>query len=171
MKILITGSDGLVGWHTRCFFHRHNQINVIECNRDQFADNRYLSEALSSCDAVIHLAGANRGEPEVVAQTNRDLAKRLTDTLTSSGATPHLLFSNSTHVDLASPYGKSKRDCGTLFRQWAEASGSCFTDFILPHIFGEHGKPFYNSVVSTFSHQLVVGENPTIQSDLSLIHI
>ena len=43
---------------------------------------------------------------------------------------------------------------------------------ILPHIFGEHGKPFYNSVVSTFCHQLATGETPKIDRDgqLNLLH-
>jgi UDP-2-acetamido-2,6-beta-L-arabino-hexul-4-ose reductase len=42
----------------------------------------------------------------------------------------------------------------------------------LPNIFGEHGRPFYNSVVATFSHQLAHSESPTIMDDreIPLLH-
>ena len=43
---------------------------------------------------------------------------------------------------------------------------------MLPHVFGEGGKPFYNSVVSTFCHQLSCREEPEINvdGDLELLH-
>jgi UDP-2-acetamido-2,6-beta-L-arabino-hexul-4-ose reductase len=46
------------------------------------------------------------------------------------------------------------------------------TVLVLPHIFGEGGRPFYNSVVSTFCHQVATGEKPVIDFDgeLKLIH-
>jgi UDP-2-acetamido-2,6-beta-L-arabino-hexul-4-ose reductase len=172
MKILITGSDGMIGWHTRCFFHRSKEATFIPCNREQFADDIYLANAVASCDAVIHLAGANRGEPGIVAQTNCHLANRLVQILKSTRAKPHVLFSNSTHVDSNTPYGESKRECGDRFRKWAGDCSASFTDLVLPHIFGEHGKPFYNSVVSTFACQLVRGDKPAVLSDgdLCLLH-
>ncbi|MCS7469423.1 NAD-dependent epimerase/dehydratase family protein [Stieleria sp. ICT_E10.1] len=172
MNLLITGSDGLVGWHTRCLVHRLDGVQFIPCNRQQFADDVYLDAALTKADAVIHLAGANRGEPNEVAQTNRDLAKRLVDRLAATSETLHVLFSNSIHSDRDTPYGQSKRDAAETLRQWADQSGACFTNLVLPHIFGEHGRPFYNSVVSTFAHQLVAGESPQIREDgeLELIH-
>jgi UDP-2-acetamido-2,6-beta-L-arabino-hexul-4-ose reductase len=39
-------------------------------------------------------------------------------------------------------------------------------------VFGERGKPFYNSVVATFCHQLAVGATPTVLNDaqLHLVH-
>ncbi len=36
---------------------------------------------------------------------------------------------------------------------------------IIPNVFGPFGKPFYNSVVATFAHQVSKGEVPTIQID------
>ena len=43
---------------------------------------------------------------------------------------------------------------------------------MLPHVFGEHSKPFYNTVVATFAHQLVTGDTPKIETDgeLNLLH-
>jgi UDP-2-acetamido-2,6-beta-L-arabino-hexul-4-ose reductase len=50
--------------------------------------------------------------------------------------------------------------------------GASFTDVLLPNIFGEHGVPFYNSVVATFCHQLANGGSPQIHVDreLPLLH-
>ena len=47
-----------------------------------------------------------------------------------------------------------------------------FCNLVLPHVFGELGKPFYNSVVSTFASQIVNGESPTVtgDGDLNLLH-
>ena len=43
---------------------------------------------------------------------------------------------------------------------------------VLPHVFGEFGRPFHNSVVSTFSYQLARGETPKVTQDkeLELLH-
>ena len=92
--------------------------------------------------------------------------------LESASKTPHVIYSNSTHSTGDTLYGKSKRAGAEAIRDWADRSGGTFTDMILPHIFGEHGRPFYNSVVSTFTHQLVHAESPTIHADgdLELLH-
>jgi UDP-2-acetamido-2,6-beta-L-arabino-hexul-4-ose reductase len=57
-------------------------------------------------------------------------------------------------------------------RKWAERHRVSFANLIIPHVFGEFGKPFYNSVVSTFCHQLATGDNLNIVDDgpLELIH-
>ena len=48
-----------------------------------------------------------------------------------------------------------------------------FTGMIIPNVFGPFGNPYYNSVVATFSHQLVHNELPNIETDgnLKLIYI
>jgi len=45
-------------------------------------------------------------------------------------------------------------------------------DVRLPNLFGEHGRPHYNSVVATFCHQLATGGAPVIEHDreLPLLH-
>ena len=57
--------------------------------------------------------------------------------------------------------------------EWAKKNSSGFTGLIIPNVFGPFGKPFYNSVISTFSYQLVNNEIPTIEVDaeLKLIYI
>jgi UDP-2-acetamido-2,6-beta-L-arabino-hexul-4-ose reductase len=44
---------------------------------------------------------------------------------------------------------------------------------LIPNVFGPFGKPFYNSVISTFCHQLTHGETPRVDVDatLNLIYV
>jgi UDP-2-acetamido-2,6-beta-L-arabino-hexul-4-ose reductase len=110
------------------------------------------------CDAVVHFAGMNRGDDQVLYATNLALTRTLLEACAAAGARPHLVFSSSTHVERETAYGRSKRACGQLMGEWAARNGARFTELILPHVFGEGGLPFYNSVVSTFCHQLARGE-------------
>ena len=170
--ILVTGSDGLIGWHFRSFLLTKPDVTVIACNRAQFNDDDYLKNAIEKSDVIVHLAGMNRGDEDEIAQTNVALADRIIEFCGTSSRTPHIIFSSSTHADGDSKYGVSKRTAAEHFAKFASAAGGSFCNLILPHVFGEHGKPFYNSVVSTFCHQLASGETPEIQGDgqLNLLH-
>lgn len=114
----------------------------------------------------------NRGEDELVEQTNIALAKELCDALTRCDHKPNLVFSSSTHSLGDTAYGRSKKEASTILGEWARGAGSAFANLILPHVFGERGRPFYNSVVSTFCHQLAISETPEIHQDgsLELLH-
>ncbi len=171
-SILVTGSDGLLGWHLRCFLSTLKDVKVVPCNRAQFNDGDYLRTAVEHADVVVHLAGMNRGDEQEVARTNIALADHLIGALTSCQVKPHVLFSSSTHADGETSYGVSKRTAHEHLAAWADRSGAPYCNLILPHIFGEHGKPFYNSVVSTFAFQLAQGLTPEVKSDgqLSLLH-
>lgn len=182
IKIAITGSEGLIGWHLRVFlFTKANNsygsaesipMEVVGCNRSQFNDDEYLSSAVGNADVVVHLAGMNRGDEDMIAKVNVELAERLAQFLKKTNSTPQVIYSSSTHADGNSRYGVSKRTAGERLAQWAAETGGKFCNLILPHVFGEHGKPFYNSVVSTFAHQLANGETPHIDNDgqLCLLH-
>lgn len=171
-KLVITGAEGLVGWHLRCFYHQREDVEVVPLGRAAFEDDAGLDAALANCDAVVHLAGLNRGDPEEVAAGNIAITERLIAALEKTAATPQVVFSSSTQADKGTSYGKSKQACSEMLAKWSANCGGTFTNLILPHIFGEHGKPFYNSVVSTFCHQLATGDTPGIDNDseLCLLH-
>jgi len=84
---------------------------------------------------------------------------------------PHLLFASSTHIERDTAYGASKRQVTELLRNWSQRSGARFTNVILPGVFGEGGKPFYNSVVSTFCAQLAQGQTPSVNADAQVEQI
>ena len=171
-RVGITGSGGLIGWHLRCFLRTQPGVEAIACDRAQFADDGYLRDFVDRCDAIVHLAGINRGDDAELAVTNVALARRLVEAADATSSRPHLVYSSTTHVERDTPYGRSKKEAGDLLREWAERTGASCTVLVLPHVFGEGGRPFYNSVVSTFCHQLANDLEPTVQGNgqLELLH-
>lgn len=165
MRIGITGARGLLGTHIHAYLCGQSDTTVIATNREVFSSPAATQAFVGNCDAVIHLAGMNRGNDADVAATNIHLCEQLVAALEATQARPHLLFSSSTHIERDTAYGTSKRQSAELLRRWAERSGARFTNVILPGVFGEGGKPFYNSVVSTFCAQLAQGETPDVNAD------
>jgi len=168
----ITGASGLLGWHIACAI-RAAGIDEVRCaSRSEFVDPDRLDRFVRGCDVVVHLAGVNRGEPILVEEANVAIARDLVAALERTGAHPVLIFANSTHRDLDTPYGRSKRGAADLFEQWSEHHDAPFVDLVLPNVFGELGRPFANSVVSTFCYQLAHGTEPTVIEDreIELIH-
>jgi len=174
MRIGITGADGLIGWHQRAYLKTVGDAHEVRlANRETFSHAAQLAEFVRDLDAIIHLAGMNRGVDVEIEATNTVLAGDLVTACEQTGARPFLVFANSTHQDRATAYGRGKRAGADIFRRWAERSGTGFANLIMPHVFGEFGKPFYNSVVSTFCYQLARNESPQIiaDGDLELLHV
>lgn len=172
IRIGITGAHGLIGWHARCAYLQEKDIRAIPAGRAEFESAESLQAFVAQCDAIVHFAGMNRGEEEEVYAVNLKLAQDLVAACKAAQVKPHILFSNSTHSLGESRYGASKRDAAEAFGTWAELVGARFTNLILPHVFGEHGRPFYNSVVHTFCSQIAKKEKPEIHidGDLELLH-
>ncbi len=170
--IVVTGACGFLGWHVRAYFHSRPEFKIIEIDRTAFNASDRLDDAICQADAVIHLAGMNRGEEQEIEQVNVGLTRRLIDTCLKGGVRPQVLLADSTHRERDTAYGRSKRRSAELLTKWALETGGAFTDLVLPNVYGEGGRPFYNSVVSTFCHQLACGEMPSIIQDgqLELVH-
>jgi UDP-2-acetamido-2,6-beta-L-arabino-hexul-4-ose reductase len=167
----VTGSYGMLGWHVCGFLRTLPDVQLRIANRETFSTAKSLAEFAGRCDVVLHLAGMNRGDASEVAQTNIRLTQELITALKAVDSRAHVLFSSSTHIDRDTEYGASKRKCTALLEAWALQSSGKFTNLVFPNIFGERGKPFYNSVVSTFCHQVALGEMPVIQQDAELEQI
>ncbi len=172
MKIGITGANGQIGWHLRCYLYAQKEENIALAGRETFADPSALDRFVADLDILIHLAGVNRGTDEDVDTQNRYLADQLIASLKRTGACPHLVFSSAIQQDRHVVYNRAKGYCAEQFTRWAGSTRGGFTNVILPHVFGEHGRPFYNSVVHTFCHQLAHNESPAVQQDatLHLVH-
>ncbi len=174
MKIGITGADGLIAWHQRAYLKAIDGGHEVRlASRATFRQPESLAEFVDGLDAIIHLAGMNRGEDAEIEATNAALARDLVAACSRCGSRPLVVYANSTHQDRDTAYGRGKRAAANTFRLWAEQSGAGFANLILPHVFGEFGKPFYNSVVSTFCYQLARNETPQIitDGDLELLHV
>jgi UDP-2-acetamido-2,6-beta-L-arabino-hexul-4-ose reductase len=172
VKVGVTGIDGFLGWHLRVYLHGDPDVTVIGANRGTFADHDQLAKFVGGCDAIVHLAGMNRGEDAEIERTNANLAELLIAACERQKCRPHILFASSAHINRDTVYGRSKRDVAEKFSRWAERSGCRFTNLILPNVFGECGRPFYNSAVSTFCYQLANDQKPEILKDVEyeIIH-
>ena len=181
-RVAITGGAGFLGWHLRCAIRMRGWPEPVVVERACFDDPARLRDALAGVEVVVHLAGINRGPEAEVEAGNPRLARLLVEALQATAAGRsrlHLLFSNSTHgrdpsVPAASltPYGRSKREANAILGEWAATTGARYTDIRFPHLFGEHGRPFYNSAVATFCYQLATGDTPKIivDSEVELLH-
>lgn len=162
---------GLLGTHARVHLHALGQLHdTVLATRDTFASEAALDRYVAGLDGVLHFAGINRGDD--VESGNIRIAEQLIQALRRTGATPPLAYANSVHHTLDTSYGKGKRRAGELLEMWGKDSGARVGNFVLPHVFGEFGKPFYNSVVSTFCHQMARKDVPRIDNDgqLELLH-
>lgn len=178
MKIVITGARGLIGHHAAVRLHAENcaarfrslpePYDLVLLGHADFDNDAALDAALRDCKLVLHFAGVNRASDADVATGNPDIARRLVAACAAAGATPHIVYANSTHAAQDSVYGNSKRIAGATIA----ASGLRYTDLILPHIFGEGARPDYNNVTATFIKRIIDGEKPEINeaAQVQLLH-
>lgn len=168
MRVVVTGADGFLGWHTRVRMHATTDWDVVDVTQDGWDD---LASLLEGADAVVHLAGVNRGSDAEVEDGNIRLARELGGAIRHRGLAPVVVYANSTQAGNGSPYGRGKEMASSILEQTARDVGGRFVDVTFPNLFGEHGRPHYNSFVATFVHQVVADEMPTVADrDVELLH-
>jgi UDP-2-acetamido-2,6-beta-L-arabino-hexul-4-ose reductase len=175
IKVGVTGSNGFIGWHLCQTLKLYSdKFELVEFKRCWFDTSLILDNFVTKCDIIVHLAGLNRHSDErIIYETNIQLAKKLVNAFNRTKFKGHLLFSSSTQEEKNNIFGNSKKEARTIFSNWAKDNGTNFKGLIIPNVYGAFGVPFYNSVVATFSHQLVNNESPRIETDatLNLIYI
>ena len=176
-RIVITGAGGLLGWHaytrlyaSNCadaFAGRDVGYDIVPLSHEQFQNDEDLDRAVRGADAVLHFAGVNRAEDSVIARENPAIAQRLLDSMHRSGCRAHVAYSNSTHSAADTVYGLSKRQAADVLKE-----NVSLTNIILPHIYGEGAKPFYNNVTATLIDQIIHEKEVEINPDgvVSLLH-
>ena len=107
IKVGITGQAGFVGTHLFNYLSLDKDHFSLLPFEDQFFDDpAILSDWVSKCDAIVHLAALNRhNDPEEIYVTNLRLVESLISALESSGSKAHVLFSSSTQEMHDNPYG------------------------------------------------------------------
>ena len=172
LTVAITGASGFVGRHT-CLALEQGGCTVVPLGREQLADPQTLARQIAGCDAVVHLAGCNRGPDAKVAETNVNLAWSIVWACEAARVSPRIVYAGSTQEETANVYGRSKREAGEVLMDWARRQETIATSLTIPNVFGPGCRPFYNSVTATFCHMLARGEEPQIQvdKDLELIFV
>jgi UDP-2-acetamido-2,6-beta-L-arabino-hexul-4-ose reductase len=174
-KIGITGQSGFVGTHLFNSLSLYPDKFVCIPFEDAFFQNELLLQNfVSQCDVVVHLAAINRhNDPEELYNGNIKLVQQIVNSCELTDSRPHIIFSSSTQEERDNNYGKSKKEGRRLLEQWAQRNNARFTGLIIPNVFGPFGRPYYNSVVATFCHQITHNEQPEIKIDgeLKLIYV
>ena len=170
MRIVLTGAGGFLGWHTRLRLHALTDHEVVPVGRGEWGD---LPSLVADADAVIHIAGVNRAESDdEVREGNLTLARDLAAAITGAGAPLRLVYANSIQAGNGTPYGDGKQGAAGILAEAVSAVGGTLVDVLLPNIFGEHGRPRYNSFVATFVHATIAGDEPTINDNqVGLLHV
>jgi UDP-2-acetamido-2,6-beta-L-arabino-hexul-4-ose reductase len=169
--IVLTGANGFLGWHIRVLARALGLPDPVPVSRTDLHNPGRLAGLLSGADRVLHVAGVNRGAPD---GGNRQLAGLLVEGLRRCATPPKtVVFANSIQAGNGTPYGTGKAAAAAMLAEATQWSGSRFENTLLPNLFGEHGRPHYNSVVATFCRLLAEGRTPQIDEDrtLDLLHV
>ena len=167
MRVLVTGANGFIGWHTRLRLAALSDHEVLAVDRTNWAS---LGDLAARADAVIHLAGVNRAATAAhVEEGNLELARSLAGAIGPRQL--RLVYANSIQDGNSSPYGQGKAGAREILRQASSDSGGSMVDVRLPNVFGEHGLPNYNSFVATFVDSVIRGVQPRVSDGhVGLVH-
>ena len=173
LKVGITGLAGFVGSHLRDCLKAKENIEVLPFEDSYYENPQQFTDFAKQADVIVHLAGVNRDEPQVVLEKNIELMAKLLEYVDASGNKPYILFSSSTQIERDNEYGQGKKKAMELLEQWSSKNNTPAVSMVIPNVFGDSGRPFYNSVVATFCHQVTHGEEPTINQDgqMSMVYI
>lgn len=169
MRVVVTGAAGFVGWHTRLRLRARTDHDVVAVSRATWPD---LQDLVAGADAVVHVAGVNRGPDDEVAAGNVALAQDVADALDAAPAGVRVVYANSVQAGNGTPYGTAKAQAAKVLGAAAEARGGTCVDVLLPNVYGEHGRPDYNSFVATFVHAVARGTTPqVVDREVELLHV
>lgn len=169
----------MIGWHAAARLHALNcsarfrgesePHEVVALDRESLNDDAVLAKALNTSGLMLHFAGINRASEEEQEHGNIALAQRLSDALDAYAPEAGVVYANSTHEASDTAYGRGKRGAAEVFEA---RSRDAFLNLILPHVFGEGGKPFYNNVTGTLCRQIVDGRTPELNTSgvVELVH-
>jgi UDP-2-acetamido-2,6-beta-L-arabino-hexul-4-ose reductase len=177
MKLLITGANGFVGRNLRQHLVEREDVDLVYLTREDEVSS--IDTKLDGVDCVIHLAGVNRPEdPAEFDVINQGLTVALADALKrrfALGQPPvRIAYASSTQAILNNPYGASKRAAEQALINTQSSGATTVHIFRLPNIFGKWCRPNYNSVISTFCHNIARGLPITINdpsAPLNLVYI
>ena len=168
MKVAITGASGFVGSYLlealrkekitfATFNHKKHDLFRPETLRDLVKDK----------DVIIHLAGVNRDDDLTnITKVNVLGTKGLLDAMLMYSPLAKLIFISSFQAYLQENiYGASKRNAEELIESYVNRSKLTAIILRFTNMYGPGSKPFYNSVIATFAHQIQKGEPIVINGD------
>ena len=173
IRVLVTGAKGFIGQNLVVALLRRSDVEVLTFEIGDPGER--LTGALGEADVVFHLAGVNRPPTvEEFGAVNAGLTRHVVDTLHAGARRPTIVLTSSTQALLDNPYGKSKLQAEGVLKDYVDRDGGGARVFRLPNVFGKWSRPNYNSVVSTFCHNIAHGLPITISDparEIQLVYI
>ena len=170
MKVLITGSKGFVGKNLVSTLQYMEDYEILTYDRKD--DIQVLKKHTKECDFVVHLAGVNRPkDTSDFYSGNVDLVQTLISCLKENDNQAPILVSSSIQAELDNDYGKSKKAGEDVLIDYGKKSGAKILVYRLPNLFGKWSRPFYNSVVATWSYQISRNEKIEISNSDHIMHL
>lgn len=153
MKVLVTGSNGFIAKNLIEHLKRDEDIEIYIYSKK---DSRNLLEAyVEEVDFIFHLAGVNRPENiKEFYEGNSDLTKGIIEVLLKEDKKTPILLSSSTQSTLNNDYGNSKLEAENALVEYSQKMGANIYIYRLPNVFGKWSRPNYNSVISTWCHNI-----------------
>ncbi|MBU2052459.1 NAD-dependent epimerase/dehydratase family protein [Patescibacteria group bacterium] len=149
---------GITGWRGFIGSHLSKRIDDPVLFRGVMSNLEAVKEFMGKCDRIYHLAGKNRAEDGQILANNLVGTGNLVLATKLLGVNPEIVFASSKQVEWNqnSEYGITKMVEENIVRKTTK-----WCIFRIPNVYGPGCKPFYNSVVATFAHQLAHGETCT----------
>lgn len=153
MKILVTGSNGFIAKNLVQHLRQEDKHQMYLYSKE---DSEAILEAyVKEADFIFHLAGVNRPKDmSEFYEGNSNLTKKIVEILKQENKSTPILLSSSIQSSLDNDYGKSKLEAENIILKYAEDMKAKVFIYKLPNIFGKWSKPNYNSVVSTWCHNI-----------------
>ncbi|MEK7173347.1 MAG: NAD-dependent epimerase/dehydratase family protein [Patescibacteria group bacterium] len=176
MKICLTGSQGFIGQHLAKALKENKKVELLGCDlpKADLLRPASLAKFVAKQEVIIHAAAVNRGSNTAVIAGSVVATYNLLEALKKAQSRAKIVYLSSTHAENDSPYGLSKRLVETMLADYAQEQKIPVVALRLVNVFGEGGRPFYNSVVHTFCYQAARGEKLTIkngQRKISFIYV
>jgi len=178
LRALVTGASGFIGKNLIVSLRRA-EVHVAELDVDAPPD-AWLT-GVRGAGVVFHLAGVNRPEREGDLETGNvgslaALFAALEQAPAEDGGAvrPFIVLSSSTQARHDNPYGRSKLAAERALEAYAARTGTPAVIYSLPGVFGKWCRPNYNSVVSTFCHNIARELDVTINDpdrEMELVYI
>jgi UDP-2-acetamido-2,6-beta-L-arabino-hexul-4-ose reductase len=167
VNVVITGATGLIGKNlVNNLLYTKSNYNIIIIDKIDFNDEVILDKKIINANFIVHLAAICRDANQDYLYThNLFLTNQLISSLKRTSSKAHIIFASSTHEKENTAYGKSKLDSRKLLHEWSNFNNTNFHGLIIPNTFGPFGKPFHNSVISTFCYQLTHNEACTVNGN------
>jgi UDP-2-acetamido-2,6-beta-L-arabino-hexul-4-ose reductase len=153
MIIGITGGEGFIGSH----FSKKLSDPILF--KGDLHDLESVKEFVRRCDRIYHFAGLNRENEGMILRNNLLATGNILLASKLLSKEPEIIFSSSMQVEWNpnSEYGLTKSLEEEIIKK---AKHWCI--FRIPNVYGPGGRPFYNSVIATFTYQISKNEELTV---------